>query len=122
MVTKVKLNRMYSKHKNNGSRKIFQRIGIENGWEVVYGNRLIVKMDGRKYGFSVSPNNKAVCRQIYDDCDGFLTYSTESGKVLSFNRDAVSIDSRCNRISPMGVSAYTASASFEAGRVVLSVD
>ena len=122
MVTKVKLNRMHSKHKNNGSRKIFERLGVENNWEVVYGNRLVVRVSGRKYGFSVSPNNKAVCRQLYDDCDGFITYSTETGKVVSFNRNDVKVQPNCNRITPKGISAYTATAQFDAGQVILSID
>lgn len=121
MIRRLGMENIYVQHKNNASRKIFKRLAFEKNWDVVHGNRLMVRIDGVKYGFSVSPNAKAVCRQLYDDCDGFITYSIREGKVYSFKRDDVLVDVSCNRVSPRGVAAYSAHANFDAGEVVHEV-
>jgi hypothetical protein len=118
MIEQRTLAGLYEQYKNNATRKIFKRFIVEYGWDAIFGIRPLVMINDEKYGFSVSPDDKAVCRQFYEDCVGLITYSVQEGKVFVFDRDEMEVSDTCNRMTPNGIKACTAEGDFGEGVVV----
>lgn len=69
---------------NNQSIQSCKEIAVRNGWEKE-SRRNVVLIDGEKWSFSTTNNNKhkAECRQCYADTVGFITNNTESNTMYS---------------------------------------
>lgn len=90
--------------KNNYSRNFCSYIAEKNTWNKE-NYRNVVTINGIKWSVSLASENGDQCRQMYDDCAGYIILDEQNREARQY---AVKNPSMFNvsRISPTGIKAY----------------
>lgn len=89
---------------NNISKHIVKEVAESNGW-VKDGVKNVVTVSGEKWSVSVRTTEKIECRQVYENCVGFISIDCETKHPTFYRIDNLK-DYAVSRISPDGTKAY----------------
>lgn len=94
---------------NNLSRVCFAQFLSNNQQKVErVDSRNVCRMDNKIYAFSTVDKPVIECRQLYSDCSGLICYNITTDKLYVVAREDLKVDSKPNRITTSGISAYSA--------------
>lgn len=93
--------------RNNKSRKIFSEFLLQNNL-TRDDKRNVFNWGNKKWAFCLNDHYSKIvtCRQLYDDCIGFVSYDEDLGQYKMALRKNISTKTP-SRISPNGMCAYS---------------
>lgn len=75
---------------NNLSKVLFKEFLNITKLDRGKGNRQVVNFNGDKWQFSISTKERLECRQLYEDCKGFITFHLPTSNVYICEVDDIS--------------------------------